>query len=185
MTDYHIIFPEFARLGKSLDPHDPSEVHGILCGMLCADSALDSDTWLERLSREVAEDDVPVDDTLLELFNATVSQLNDDELRFSLLLPDDEMLLGTRAASLGRWCQGFLFGLGLGGMEGGPKLPAEGWEFLNDVTTISRLGFDTVEAGDEDEEAYAEIVEYIRVGVMLVKRELHSPPADTVRPHLH
>ena len=63
--------PIFERLIRLLDPLDPAEVHGLLCGLLCADRELSREQWLLHAS-ELAEDDVeltePARDVLLKLF---------------------------------------------------------------------------------------------------------------------
>jgi hypothetical protein len=48
------------------------------------------------------------------------------------------------------------------------ELPPEAQEFLDDLGNIAFVGFDSEAADEADETAYAEIVEYIRVGVMLL-----------------
>jgi hypothetical protein len=160
--------PDFAHLSARLGFADPSEAHGVLCGMLCANVALPSGPWLERIRGDAAVEDLPAREILLELFAATVSQLTDEEMGFLLLLPDDETALSIRADALGHWCQGFLSGLGLGGAGECQDLPPEAQEFLDDLGKIAFVGFDSDAADEADETAYAEIVEYIRVGVMLI-----------------
>ena len=183
---YPVTFFEFEHIAESLDHHEPSEVHGMLCGMLCADTKLDSDLWLEQIRAEGVEDDVAARDILLELYAATLSQLTDDSMGFRLLLPDEENSLSLRAESLGQWCEGFLSGLGLGGLDRDIALPEEIHEFLSDLTNIARIGFDTDAADNDDEEAYTEIVEYVRVGVMLFHQELRSRTLEsTLPPRLH
>ena len=176
MTDLSI-FPEFEHISKCLGKQNPSEIHGMLCGILCIDDS-GQHLWLRQIVSEEAENVQLSQDTrdiLLELFSATASQINDHEMRFYLLLPDDECALSLRAESLACWCQGFLFGLGLGGLDSAQELPAEVWEFLEDLRQIAQLGFAADEDSEDDEQAYTEIVEYVRVGVMLVQQTLQPP----------
>ena len=53
MSTAHL--PLFERLSRLLDPLDPAELHGLLCGLLCADPALDRDHWLALARDELAE----------------------------------------------------------------------------------------------------------------------------------
>jgi len=58
-------------------------------------------------------------------------------------------------------------------------LPADVREILRDLVEISKVAFEAAEAGEEEERAYAEIVEYVRVGVLLINEEMHpvkAPP---------
>lgn len=177
--------PDFDVVAGSIHHTDPSEIHGMLCGMLCVDGATPAHLWLDQVSSETAEVNLLGQDTLRELFEATVSQLGDVNLGFCLLLPGDEEGLPERTAALSRWCQGFLFGLGLT-IDSDRQLPAELREFFTDLTKISQVNYlDTGDDSDSDEEDYAEIVEYIRVGVILTNQELHARGPGDMPARLH
>jgi yecA family protein len=158
-------------------------VHGLLCGMLCADAQLDEQRWLDRLQQELPDPprlSQAAHSHLRELARHTRSQLASEMLDFQPLLPDDQAALGDRAEALGQWCQGFLAGLGLAGLDRQRPLSPEAQEFLHDLSDISRVGFDTDDADETDEVALLEIIEYVRIGVLLVGQELHQP-ADLSR----
>ena len=89
------------------------------------------------------------------------------------MLPDDDTPLYQRTQALGTWCQGLLYGLGLGRAAERGELSPESQEFLRDATDIARVGFETDNASEADETAYAEVVEYLRVGLLLVQQDLH------------
>ena len=181
-----IIFPEFDHIEKTLTHNNPSEIHGMLCGMLCVNDILASDTWINQILSETAEINLLAEAVLKDLFNATVSQFDDDNMSFSLLLPDDDVTLHIRAESLGYWCQGYLSGLGLAYQDEDTEVPDEVHEFLADVSNIAKVGFfDTDEAKEEDEIAYMELVEYVRIGVMLVNYSLRPKPDLAPSPQLH
>ena len=98
-------------------------------------------------------------------------------------MPGDQESLPIRGEALAGWCRGFLYGLALGGMDDAEARSAEVQEVLFDVADFTRLD---VSSGDSESDAsesdYAEIVEYLRAGVMLVHSELRSrfekPAAD-------
>lgn len=178
--------PDFEYLAEVLK-QNPSEIHGMLCAMLCADETLDETTWLARISPELGEDcpcTAEAEALLQELFAISASQLHDENLSFYLLLPADEYPLSQRAYALACWCQGFLAGLGLGGMVNG-QLAAPVQEFLSDLVDIARLDSDSSGNSKEDEEYYMEIVEYVRMGVLLVSLELHSQSSLTTSSQVH
>ena len=110
----------FERLTRLLDPLDPAELHGLLCGLLCADADLDPERWLFH-ARNHLPDDVElaesVRDLLLKLFEYGAAQLDALDWSATPLLPDDDAPLSQRADALGIWCQGLLYGLGLGEVE--------------------------------------------------------------------
>ena len=51
-------------------------------------------------------------------------------------------------------------------------------EVLRDIAQIGRATIEVNEAEEEQEEAYAEVIEYVRVGVQLIHDELHGVRAD-------
>ncbi|MDG4553045.1 MAG: UPF0149 family protein [Candidatus Competibacter sp.] len=172
--------PVFERLTRLLDPFNPAELHGLLCGLLCANPNLNCDQWLSHVHEELAdahEGSEPTDDLLRKLFEYGATQLNNADCAVTPLLPEDEAPLQQRSDALGAWCQGLLFGLGLGQADCHGALSAESREFLRDAAEIARVGFETEEATEADETAYAEVVEYLRVGLLIVQQDLNRPTA--------
>lgn len=179
--------PLFERLTDLLDPLDPAELHGLLCGLLCTDASLKGEQWV-RQAREVLADGAELSksahDLLIKILEYSMVQLNDPDGSVMLLLPDDDTPLNQRTDALGAWCQGLLYGLGLGQAEQYGALSEESQEFLRDATEIAQAGFDTDETGEADETAYAEVVEYLRVGLLLIHLDLrHSAVPDSARLH--
>lgn len=162
---------------------DAAETHGLICGLLCAAGRLDENLWLAHIYEEPPEaGNLAVQQanrTLLALAEVTRESLYSPELDLQLLLPDDESPLADRAEALSAWCDGFLSGLGLGGVTEYSIRSAEVKEVLRDLAEISRAGFDADEPGEDDEVAYMEIVEYLRMGTLLISEELQpleAPP---------
>ncbi len=155
---------------------DASELHGILCGLLCAGVREPEAAWLA----EVFEDGVDWQDLLVQecrqelgrLFAVTREQLAGGGMDFSLLLPDDDRPLRERAGSASRWCQGFLYGTGLAGRDGDAGVGSEeAAEALLDIAEIARMDVAGVGAGEAEEASLSEIVEYLRVAAMLLWEE--------------
>jgi len=168
-----------------------AELHGGVCGALCAggadaarrwllDSLDDADvgatTAMDGGSAENAGSSfrppAAVADDLAELINTTAKMLEDPELAFEPLLPSDDAPLAEQVEALAAWCQGFLSGVGStapAAVEG----DALG-EILRDFAEISRAGLsEDEEAGqDQPDFALAEIHEYVRVSVQLAFEEL-------------
>lgn len=168
-----VTFPEVARVLEGLRSSVPAaESHGCLCGALCTSAHYPIERWLEEIVPEGEGDDEAGRQALRLLFTDTLQALRGDEMDFELLLPDDDVALEARASALSQWCQGFLYGFGTGKQIKAQQLQGNVDEVLRDLTHIGRA---TVELGghDEDEEAaYAEVVEYVRVGVQLIHDEL-------------
>jgi len=162
-----------------------AECHGVLCGMICGENGNTPEDFLRHLStlELVIDSGTGLHDVMMEAFDSTVQQLADEELRFDLWLPDDEQPLDERTRALAQWCTGFLAGLGLGGPL--DRLSEEAGEALQDLQQIARAGLtvysdEAEEPGfeEENEKAFCEIAEYVRVVTLVLREELRGPGID-------
>lgn len=163
-------------------PQDAAEYHGALCGALCAraPAAIDPTSVLER---DAELDDADAVASLTSLRDDEAARLADATGGFTPLLPDDERPLSLRAGAFGSWCEGFLFGLASSAGLQLNKVSAELREVLDDLTQFTKVSHDAVNDAEMEEEAYAELVEYLRVGVQLVFVELTPRRADAAGSH--
>ena len=183
-----VTFAEVVRVLEDLGSSVPAaEAHGCLVGALCTTQHYPMERWLEEIIPDAerrADDDSQ--QALRLLYADTLNALRGEELDLELLLPGDEIPLELRAGGLSQWCQGFLYGFGTGQAEGAPakqeNLPENVNEILNDLTHIGRASVEIEGDGDNEseEEAYAEVVEYVRVGVQLIHDELIPTPAHRI-----
>ncbi len=150
-----------------------AEAHGMAAGMLCVNAETLGGYWLA----ELLDDAKPVSDEgkqlLVRLFEETRRLLASDEFAFALFLPDDDALLNERVSALKSWCQGFLYGLGAAHLTA--DYSGDVREMLKDISEFTRL--DTVADGEEDENAFVEITEYLKSVVLLLRDDLtgHNP----------
>lgn len=157
-----------------------SECHGMVCGQLCRGTQTDARQWLELiLGRPVGEDRMLAAQgaRLLEpILIDTAGALGSADFSFEPLLPDDRESLSRRSAALGKWCEGYLFGFALGGELQENSLSGEAMEALRDLRDFTHIQVEEV-MDEADEPAYMEVLEYIRVVVMLLFQELQRRPA--------
>lgn len=173
--------PDYDTLQIALDKLDTEitggEVHGTLCGLLCANNSAEARQWQDNLWPHSQQGDLLAAEArqvFNEIHEATRQQLNDPTCDFQLLLPTDDEPLALRVQALGDWCQGYLTGLALGGITDFAPLPADARELIEDMVEIARADSSyEVADSEEDEQAYMELMEYLRVGVMLINEELH------------
>jgi uncharacterized protein YgfB (UPF0149 family) len=150
---------------------EPAEAHGTLAGALCAAPDYSCEDWLaEVLPEGPVADGIAV--ALRALYVHTRNSLQGTELEFALLIPDDDETLESRTMALGQWCNGFLYGLGSNGGADAAELPGDAGEVVRDLSEITRASVDPGENEEESEGAYAELVEFVRVGVQLLFEEL-------------
>jgi len=182
--------PQYTEIEQLLSAQrsltEAAEAHGTLTGSLCALADFGFQDWLrEILPDGRAEADAA--DTLYGLYTTTAAALEATDMEFEPLLPSDAQPLEVRTAALALWCQGFLYGLGSGSIPDAGGLPGDVGEVVRDLTEITRAGVDDEQGEDSNEGAYAELVEFVRVGVQLVFEELapvrHTPHPDAAPLH--
>ena len=152
-----------------------AECHGFLCGYLCVRSQVEDTVLKECLMAELEENDLaPQCMEELSLLSRSVSeQISSANFKLELLLPGDDMSLADRSAALTEWCEGFLGGLGTAGMTDFDLLSFECRELIQDLYKICRLDPASIrDSSEEDEAALMELIEYVRMGAMLVHDEL-------------
>jgi uncharacterized protein YgfB (UPF0149 family) len=174
-----VTFAEIARVLEGLESSVPAaEAHGCLVGALCTSPHYPMERWLEEIIPDAEQrNDEDSQQPLRLLYADTINALRGEDMQFEALLPDDDISLATRAGGLSQWCQGFLYGFGTGQANNAAlkreELPVNVNEILNDLTHIGRASVELEGDGNEsEEEAYAEVVEYVRVGVQLIHDEL-------------
>ena len=166
---------------------DAAEAHGTLVGSLCASGCSMEDWLAEILPEGSASGDAA--DSLRAVFDATSGALIDTDMSFQPMLPPDEDPIAARTSALGEWCQGFLYGLGVGvAVPDVSELQGEAAEVLRDMTEITHVDVDPADSDESNEAAYAELVEFVRVGVQLLYDQLQplrEPPLRELRETLH
>lgn len=113
-------------------------------------------------------------------FLQTLGSMNDADLDFYPCLPEEEAPVQSRVRALADFCSGFTYGIGIANASRGSKaLPADTREIIEDFQAIdaadlSEFSGTAVMSSDADsgEPAYHELLEYVRVGVLLVLEEL-------------
>jgi uncharacterized protein YgfB (UPF0149 family) len=168
---YDELADALARLGYS---QDAAEYHGALCGALCVREAGEIDP-LRLLEGGKAGDADAAAQALTRLRGESADAFTGVELTFTPLLPDDEEDLPKRVRALSAWCEGFLYGLASGKPLAMKSVSPEMKEIVKDFTEFTKAGVE--EEGEDvelEENAYAELVEYIRVGAQLIYMELHE-----------
>jgi uncharacterized protein YgfB (UPF0149 family) len=155
---------------------DAAEAHGTLTGCLCATVGYRFEDWLQEILPEGRAQPLAAAQ-LRALYQQTSGSLQGSDMEFDPLLPEDEASLDDRTGALAQWCQGFLYGLGGSAIQDTNALPGDVGEVVRDFSEITRVGVDTGQSAESNESAYAELVEFVRVGVQLVFEEL-SPLRD-------
>jgi uncharacterized protein len=150
-----------------------SDLHGSLTGYLCAGGRAGAAEWPHALALEPEPPATLNDAALQRLYTDCRAQLEDPDLAFEPLLPGSDQPVEQRAEALVEWCRGFLGGVGLSGAQ--PRgLSVDATEVLSDINRIASSRFDYDDA-EEDETALSEVLEFVRVGVLLLHAEMRKP----------
>ncbi len=168
-----------------------SEVQGVLAGLICGGYAFDNTDYLILMADIFNNGDkLPKDlsQTVQQLYASTWQQLLDTDYGFTPLLPDEDDSLAERSNGLSVWVQGFNLGFGLQHKNvkhiSKSSLSAEVQEILQDFSEIANLATD-MEDDDENEQAFYEVCEYVRMSAMLCFSELATLPKKPEQKTLH
>ena len=163
-------------LAADKEPARIAETHGVVIGLLAggprqADAELADQ--LEKMqvgdwnSERIQQDLGPAISTLR-------SELASPDMDFKPLLPTDDRPLAERTRCLGSWVSGFLAGFG----AGAPALKnPDSSEALRLLEQIARAGTDPKADDEEQEQAFTELSEFVRVATLLLREEGLRKPA--------
>jgi hypothetical protein len=170
-VSYAVLDRALAEAGSAAEA---AESHGCLCGALVAMTAYRPADWIQEVWAAEDEGPVPVAlrETLETAFMETAQALGGQSMEFEPLLPDDDQPLADRVTALGQWCQGFLYGVGVGQLPPLDTIAGEVGEVLKDFSEISRAAIDSDDSEESNEDAYIELLEFVRIGTQTLYEEL-------------
>jgi len=139
-----------------------AEAHGVMCGMLCTMNEL-----AQRMERGTS--------VIEQLHYVTAQQLlceDEQAFSFQLLLPDETTALSVRSKALAQWCEGFLVGLGEGGLTAEQVKKEAIKEMLHDIAEIAKLDSKKNAQNEDAEFDFIEVMEYVKVSVLTIYTDL-------------
>jgi len=157
---------------------DAAQTHGLLTGRLAVAGAPAGPDWLLQVLEDTDEANASNQECrkmLDSLYQGTYWQLTERLSEFYPLLPDDTADAEQRTQAMAHWCEAFLHGLvsskhaqALKDRLGAEPLS----DIIRDMLQITRAAIDEEIDEEDNEAAYAEIIEYIRVASQLAYEEL-------------
>ena len=180
--DHHELDAALRRCGSTWNA---GQTHGLLCSRLALAGSDGASRWLAQVLADTDPDNAmrtECEAMLEALCTATWQQLSQRQSDFILLLPGDDDPAQARAEAIGQWCEGFLHGLV--SETHGDKLrecltrdPLS--EIIKDLLEITRATVDDEADDESSENAYSDLMEYLRVAAQLTYEELaefRGPP---------
>ncbi len=181
---------------------DSSELHGVLCAHalkpqppISTEDGVEPSPAANELARWL---DVPTEQLIM--LDAALQEehaaLINNNMVYQLYLPDDSVSLALRTRSLAAWCGGFVSGIGVyeDWLSGAPAVASEVHtgsaadtlsdqdkdlrEAIGDLSQIAKASLENERSdgsgSEAEEQAYAEIVEYVRVVVQLIQNAMQG-----------
>ena len=153
-SDWNQNFDEIEEISS------PSELHGLLTGIVCVTEAPTRDEWLQILSTL----DVPkLDDAAIAVLTEEAEDiahaLSEDDLDYLPMLPDDEHALSDRVQALADWCEGVVLGFGLASGH----IRSDEQELIESLQDVASVEFEESDDDEEGEASYLELYEFVRL----------------------
>ena len=160
-----------------------AECHGFLCGQICISGQAEESIWWDFLNAELEDSELVGGyyTQIQDMGRHLASNLQLPYFEFQPMLPDDDTGLTERVQALGDWCNGFLNGFGMGTARQLLPLTDACREVLDDFSHICRVEVGEEISREEDELALVELVEYVRMGTILLYEEM-NPSYNDERP---
>jgi len=185
---------DYDQIKEALSPfpelESPSFIHGMLIGLICGDNDIEEAVWIKKIIEEAQIKKVKESFlvALHAMYQDTNNGLNGSGFELVLCLPDDEDDVIGRAAMLGHLCEGVLYGLGLVGrlQDAEESISKDVRELINDFGDIAQIDIEALaqakEIGDAEESDLMQLVEFVRIGVMMINEELNPTQAPPIMP---
>jgi uncharacterized protein YgfB (UPF0149 family) len=167
--------PDFDHVERALlavEALGAAEAHGVITGTLCAPQPVTDMGGAIIFADAISDDPTHARQVLAELGEYTRTRLAERASEFTPLLPAEQNGIAASTVGLADFCRGFVVGLVAGGVQELDKFPEPVREVVDDFMQIGEAEAGIAEA-DTEEQALAELIEYVRVSVQLVYEELH------------
>lgn len=187
-------FPDYLTAATELQSAglavNPSEMHGLLTGMLSGGLSLNDESW-QPIIFDYTNDGMGWPDKALQqakqALALTKEELTGTAMELSLLLPDEEASasLFDIADGVADWVNHFISGLGLIGVEL-KKASKDVKEALTDLEEIAKLGIDEDDDLQEQAQLMEQVIEHVKVCVLTIHAEFgQKPEAKEAAPTIH
>lgn len=151
-------------------PETVAETHAVVTGLLCARPNQEDRELATHLAALQVGDwtSERILDQLGPALGVLRNELSSADMDFRLLLPTEDRPLEERTRCLAHWCSGFLTGFG----AASPTIRSEeASDALRMLEQIARAATDSESDQEAEEGAYIELVEFVRVAVLMLREE--------------
>lgn len=159
-----------------------SEAHGTIVGSIANHMKSGFTPDLLKLIEPSADASdaryTQLNELIYDLYRENSELLLESQEGFAPLLPSDDESLQVRVEGLATWCKGYVLGLLYNNQFSIDQIPESGAEIVRDMMEIAEAA---AGADDEKEEdwAFSELEEYIKVGAQLVFEFIYAERAQS------
>ncbi len=179
MTDNSVL--DLDKMQALFERHEvfanPSEIHGVIAGLLCGGTKANDSHWIEPIA-DFFHQGLSFHQSVVEqleiMFKQVWDNLVDEDFQFTPLLPDDDEPLHIRSTALAGWTQGFLLGFGIN-KQVLNDASEDVNEAIQDFAEICKMASDLPDS-EENENAFFEVHEYVRISSIMCFSELGDNP---------
>ncbi|KTD52067.1 hypothetical protein Lqui_0911 [Legionella quinlivanii] len=176
----HLRLPAYQTFDEKVSvlnlPISSSELHGVLCGYLCAGAISEGETYVRALMIDYRKNEETklAAMAMFDVYSVSHHQINNMDFDFQLLLPDEHIPLIDRAKAFSEWCEGFTQGLTMAGIGLMELKEEESQEALQHLQEFAELDYQSLEVDEDDEKALMEVSEYARMAVLRLHGDLNK-----------
>ena len=175
MPDWDEIADQLFNAGQTLNP---SELHGVLVGLMGAGFDPDDEHHLEQTLASVEKAvGMQLQGELVDIVSrlnlATLSAIVDTDYAFHVFMPDDDDPIEQRLRSFSNWVTGFISGYTEGmtvRQAAGLAIQPEVADVLKDFASIAQVETDQVET-EEAERQLEELIDYVRLATISIVQD--------------
>lgn len=171
---------DFSNIIAVLDlPFSGSELHGMMCGYLCAGAAYEGEAYLHTLTPNKKDTSTRAAAlAIFEVYTISQHQLGHFDFGFEMLLPGEHESLIERAQAFSEWCEGFTQSMNITGINASRFQEEESKEALQHLQEFAQLDYESLHVDEEDERALVEVSEYARLAVLRLYSDLKENNAE-------
>src|SRR3989338_5029121 len=146
----HLHLPDYDTFAESITALSlnisGSELHGMMCGYLCAGADSQGEAYLRALLNN--KKDEPSRTAVLAMFSVfsiSQQQINNYDFQFEMLLPEDSESLIERAQAFSEWCEGFTQALTIAGIGADQFYEEEAQEAFQHLIEFAELDCESLD----------------------------------------
>jgi len=182
--------PKYKNVIKLLECENnfdlPAELHGFISGIFSGSVNKHDTSTFDAIIKRIQEEGFKSKSAqkfFSKISEITTQKLQSPDFDFQLLLPDDNIPIIQRCDALIAWSRGFLSGLGLTNLSSQLFNDPIFKEALYDINKIARVTLSELIPDEASEEAHMELVEFVRIAVMLIYSHIHGRVQTSTKLH--